>query len=388
MVRCIKVRWCCLYYFDTLWQQTLSSHRSMTHTAKCHVTHVLTSHYVSLMSYFDALYNLRSHNYRMRISVTESVTETGGVCLNCVFSNHRLACLWCSLSSEEMSSVWQQEPSGYSPCLEIDSSSLRCKDRLIAPAWLKQEQDDLRIIKWENFQTGASADAVQDNTPSSAMSGESTLTQRWWRRASWRLLTKTSHWSGWNKLSTSSSTFSRLTCGRPASEGAAHHHQAPVHAGEQTGAHRRTGETGGGPDAGSQVPQDPDWEPHQQPLHAVVCVTQSAGRRFVPEVKLHHQPAALRSDDELPVFVHALCVVLVQLCGPAKCSTLKTNLGRGKEFPAAPLTAAKAARRHQSRLGFQQLPVNSGGRNTTGTRKDRRKGGTTAEREVMIEPCC
>ncbi|KAA8580573.1 hypothetical protein FQN60_013531 [Etheostoma spectabile] len=72
-----------------------------------------------------------------------------------------------------MSSVWQQEPSGYSPCVEIDSSSVRCKDRLTSPIWLKQEQDDLRIIKWENFQTGASADAVQDNTPSSAMSAAS-----------------------------------------------------------------------------------------------------------------------------------------------------------------------------------------------------------------------
>ena len=70
-----------------------------------------------------------------------------------------------------MSSVWQQEPSGYSPCVEIDSSSVRTKDRLSSPAWLKQEQDELRIIKWENFQSGTSADAVQDNTPSSAMSG-------------------------------------------------------------------------------------------------------------------------------------------------------------------------------------------------------------------------
>ncbi|XP_029934973.1 coiled-coil domain-containing protein 106-like isoform X2 [Myripristis murdjan] len=69
-----------------------------------------------------------------------------------------------------MSSVWQQEPSAYSPCVEIDSSSVRSKDRVSSPAWLKQEHDDLNIIKWENFQTGATADAVQDNTPSSAMS--------------------------------------------------------------------------------------------------------------------------------------------------------------------------------------------------------------------------
>ncbi|XP_030611901.1 coiled-coil domain-containing protein 106-like isoform X2 [Archocentrus centrarchus] len=72
-----------------------------------------------------------------------------------------------------MSSVWQQEPSCYSPCVEIDSSSVRTKEHLRSPAWLKQEQDDLRIIKWENFQTDASADAVQDNTPSSAMSAAS-----------------------------------------------------------------------------------------------------------------------------------------------------------------------------------------------------------------------
>ncbi|CAN9506455.1 unnamed protein product [Ophioblennius macclurei] len=72
-----------------------------------------------------------------------------------------------------MSSVWQQDSSGYSPCVEIDSSSVRSKERLGSPSWLKQEHDDLRIIKWESFQTGASVDVVQDNTPSSAMSGAS-----------------------------------------------------------------------------------------------------------------------------------------------------------------------------------------------------------------------
>ncbi|XP_032407294.1 coiled-coil domain-containing protein 106-like isoform X1 [Xiphophorus hellerii] len=87
-----------------------------------------------------------------------------------------------------MSSMWQQEASGYSPCVEIDSSSVRSKDRLGSSSWLKQEQDELcgrahpagdelsrRMweIKWENFQGGASSDAVQDNTPSSAMSATS-----------------------------------------------------------------------------------------------------------------------------------------------------------------------------------------------------------------------
>ncbi|XP_072307192.1 coiled-coil domain-containing protein 106-like [Eucyclogobius newberryi] len=71
-----------------------------------------------------------------------------------------------------MSSVWQQEASAYSPCLEIDSSSVRTKDRLSSTAWMKQEQDDLRIIKFENFQM-APSDVVQDNTPSSAMSNVS-----------------------------------------------------------------------------------------------------------------------------------------------------------------------------------------------------------------------
>lgn len=76
---------------------------------------------------------------------------------------------------EAMSSAWHQEPSGFSPCMEIDSSSVRTKERLAFPAWLKQEQDELRIIKWEGCQTGVQADAVQDNTPSSAMSGKRSL---------------------------------------------------------------------------------------------------------------------------------------------------------------------------------------------------------------------
>lgn len=153
-----------------------------------------------------------------------------------------------------MSSVWHPEPSGFSPCMEIDSSSVRCKERLASPSWLKQEQDDLRIIKWESCQTGASADAVQDNTPSSAMSGKSGFSDG--RRA------VTAVW-----------LFSPRSClarGRPPPEGAADHHQAAVHAGEQAGAHRRSGEASGRPDAGPQVPQDPDREPDQQPVHAGV----------------------------------------------------------------------------------------------------------------------
>ncbi|KAM4606295.1 coiled-coil domain-containing protein 106-like [Polymixia lowei] len=73
-----------------------------------------------------------------------------------------------------MSSLWQPEQSAYSPCVESDSSSVRRKDRIGSPAWLKQEQDDLSIIKWDSFQTGTTSDVVQDNTPSSAMSCAST----------------------------------------------------------------------------------------------------------------------------------------------------------------------------------------------------------------------
>lgn len=46
-------------------------------------------------------------------------------------------------------------------------------------------------------------------------------------------------------------------------EGAADHHQAAVHAGEQTRTHRCSREAGGGFDAGPQVPEEPDWKPHK-----------------------------------------------------------------------------------------------------------------------------
>ncbi|CAL8294070.1 unnamed protein product [Lota lota] len=75
-----------------------------------------------------------------------------------------------------MSSLWQTSsysPSGALP--EIDSSSVRLGDhRALNPAWPKQEQDELSIIKWENLHTGGNGpDVVQDNTPSSAMSSGS-----------------------------------------------------------------------------------------------------------------------------------------------------------------------------------------------------------------------
>ncbi|KAJ3611863.1 hypothetical protein NHX12_021876 [Muraenolepis orangiensis] len=77
-----------------------------------------------------------------------------------------------------MSSLWQSSsysPSGALP--EIDSSSVRLGDhRALNPAWPKQEQDELSIIKWENLHTGGNGpDVVQDNTPSSAMSSGSAI---------------------------------------------------------------------------------------------------------------------------------------------------------------------------------------------------------------------
>lgn len=125
---------------------------------------------------------------------------------------------------------------------------------MTSPAWLKQEQDELRIIKWENFQSGASADAVQDNTPSSAMSGKSTGIKSLHTFLQIYIILQ---------MELHPPVFSCLTCRKPASKGAADHHEAPVHAGEQTGAHRCSGETGGGPDAGPQVPEDPDRKPHE-----------------------------------------------------------------------------------------------------------------------------
>lgn len=66
----------------------------------------------------------------------------------------------------------------------------------------------------------------------------------------------------------SSPPHSCVQRGWPPAEGAADHHQTAMHAGEQAGAHRCPGEASGGPNAGPQVPQDPDWEPDQQQVHA------------------------------------------------------------------------------------------------------------------------
>lgn len=170
------------------------------------------------------------------------------------------------LFQKAMSSVWHPEPSGFSPCMEIDSSSVRCKERLASPSWLKQEQDDLRIIKWESCQTGTSADAVQDNTPSSAMSGKRGGGVSDGLRAAMAV------WLF--------SPCSGLARGRPPAEGAADHHEAAVHAGEQAGAHRCAGEASGRPDAGPQVPQDSDREPDQQPVHAGFHTTRRRSGRF------------------------------------------------------------------------------------------------------------
>lgn len=72
-----------------------------------------------------------------------------------------------------MSSLWQQDPTAFSPCVEIDSSTMRRKARVGSHApqhWLKQESDDPDVIKWETMTSGVTSDAEQDNTPSSAVS--------------------------------------------------------------------------------------------------------------------------------------------------------------------------------------------------------------------------
>ncbi|XP_046880009.1 coiled-coil domain-containing protein 106-like isoform X4 [Hypomesus transpacificus] len=77
-----------------------------------------------------------------------------------------------SQQSREMSSLWQQDPPVYSSCVEIDSSTMRRKNRSSTQAqhWPKQEHHDLDIIKWETMTSGATSDVEQDNTPSSAVS--------------------------------------------------------------------------------------------------------------------------------------------------------------------------------------------------------------------------
>ncbi|KAL2085690.1 hypothetical protein ACEWY4_019010 [Coilia grayii] len=73
-----------------------------------------------------------------------------------------------------MSSLWQQDLSAYSPSVEIDSSSVRRKVRPNAQAWMKQECD-LDLGPWDNANSGATSDAEQDSTLSSAVSTGTTL---------------------------------------------------------------------------------------------------------------------------------------------------------------------------------------------------------------------
>lgn len=85
--------------------------------------------------------------------------------------------------SREMTSLWQQEPSAYSPCVEIDSSTMRRKARVSSQSqhWLKQEHDDPEVIKWETITSGATSDVEQDNTPSSAVSSKNYLVKSMFR---------------------------------------------------------------------------------------------------------------------------------------------------------------------------------------------------------------
>ncbi|KAG5268690.1 hypothetical protein AALO_G00215320 [Alosa alosa] len=73
------------------------------------------------------------------------------------------------------SSLWQQEPTAYSPNVEIDSSSMRRKARPSgAQHWMKQECE-LDVGLWDNGNSGTTSDVEQDNTLSSAVSTATTL---------------------------------------------------------------------------------------------------------------------------------------------------------------------------------------------------------------------
>lgn len=88
----------------------------------------------------------------------------------------------------------------------------------------------------------------------------------------------------------------------------------------------------------------------------------------------------------LIAFIHTSYVIFTQPQDLAKGSSQKANLGREKDLLVVPPIAVTAALRGQSHLKFQRPRVNTEGRNTIRTRKDRRKGRTTAGREVIITP--
>ncbi|KAI4806781.1 hypothetical protein KUCAC02_017580 [Chaenocephalus aceratus] len=191
-----------------------------------------------------------------------------------------------------MSSVWQQEPSGYSPCVEIDSSSVRVKNTHTAPAWLKKEQDDLCIIKWENFQTAASADSVQDNTPSSAMS------------------------------------------------------------------------------AGSQAESLPPRV--LLTMTKLQCMLENKQERIAA---LEKQVEDLMQDRKfLRSQIENLTIHSLKLLDTAKCSTRKANLGREKEFPRVPLTAATAPLKRRDHQNFQRPQVNTEGKKHHKDKKRSKRG--------------
>ncbi|KAI1891346.1 hypothetical protein AGOR_G00142850 [Albula goreensis] len=68
------------------------------------------------------------------------------------------------------SSLWTEEPTQFSPSVEIDSSSsMRKKARVSSQRWLKQENDP-EVVQWETMTSGTASDVEQDNTLSSAVS--------------------------------------------------------------------------------------------------------------------------------------------------------------------------------------------------------------------------
>lgn len=74
----------------------------------------------------------------------------------------------------------------------------------------------------------------------------------------------------------------------------------------------------------------------------------------------------------------------MQLLKPARRSTRKANLGREKELPLRPQTAAAAVLKRPSHRRFQGRQANRRGRNTIRIRNDQRKAKTTAGKEVHL----
>lgn len=255
-----------------------------------------------------------------------------------------------------MSSLWHQEPSGFSPCMEIDSSSARSKERLASPAWLKQEQDQLRVIKWEGCQTAGSADALQDDTPSSAVSGKRSLGFQGAPSPDGGLAPllppAASHVDGLPPRVLL--TITKLQCMLESKQ-------------ERIAALERQVE---------DLVQDRKFLRSQienltssRSMQAFAPPAPEGACLFAPQLA-PFPPTSLFSG------------AFAQFRSPARRSTRKANRGNESGRRAARPTAARPAPRLRNRRGFRPPRVNTGGRSATKRRNDRRRRRTTAGREV------